>query len=184
MNKTFKVILRIINIAIVAIVALLAILIVGVRVLGLQLFTVLSGSMEPEYPTGSLIYVKEIAPEELAVGDVITYRLSDSTIATHRIVEITPDENDPDTFQYRTKGDANDSEDAVPVKSSQLIGTPVLTLPYLGFFANYIQSPPGSYVALVIGAALLLFVFATDSLIKDKRSSKDNKKNTTADPAE
>lgn len=172
MSKTLKVILKTINFIIISVAALLVIFIIGARLLGLQMFTVLSGSMEPEYPTGSLIYVKEIDPAELEVGDVITYRLSGSTIATHRIVEIMADAEDPDEFQFRTKGDANDSEDAVPVESSSLIGTPVLTLPKIGVFASSIQSPPGSYAALAVGAALLLFVFVTDSLTKDKKKEK------------
>ena len=43
----------------VALVVILAILLVGVRVIGLTPYVVLSGSMEPTYHTGSLIYVKK-----------------------------------------------------------------------------------------------------------------------------
>ena len=69
-------------------VVLLAIALVGVRVVGLQVYTVLSGSMEPAYPTGSVIYVKEVDYKTLEVGDPITFMLSEDIIATHRIVEI------------------------------------------------------------------------------------------------
>lgn len=177
MKRTIKIIIRIINTIIVIAAVLLAFLFVGVRFLGVQLYAVLSGSMEPDYPTGSLIYVVKADPAELSEKDVITFRISGSTIATHRIVEVLPDENDPDKFFYRTKGDANDHEDAGLVSSDDLIGTPVAVIPQAGYFASYIQTPPGSYAAIAVGAALILFVFVTDSFTKSKKpeSGKDGK---------
>ena len=66
----------------------LAMLLVGLRFVGFQIYTVLSGSMEPAYQTGSLIYVREVDTDELRTGDVITFRLSGSvakyTIAHRR----------------------------------------------------------------------------------------------------
>lgn len=58
MNKTVKKIWNILTTVLVGLVVLLALLLVGARVVGLQVFSVLSGSMEPTYHTGSLIYVK------------------------------------------------------------------------------------------------------------------------------
>ena len=60
MGKTVKKIWNIVTSVIVALVILLAIALVGVRLVGLQVFAVLSGSMEPTYHTGSLIYVKAV----------------------------------------------------------------------------------------------------------------------------
>ena len=66
------------------IVVILAILLAGVRVLGFTPYTVLSGSMEPTYHTGSLIYVKSTKPEDVKVNDPITFYLANSkTIVTH-----------------------------------------------------------------------------------------------------
>jgi signal peptidase len=70
---------------------LVAVALVGVRLIGLQVYTVLSGSMEPVYHVGSLIYVKDTDYRELEVGDDITFMLNETTIVTHRIVEILPD---------------------------------------------------------------------------------------------
>lgn len=169
MKKAIKVTIKIINTLIVTAAVVLAFLIVGVRLFGVQLYAVLSGSMEPEYPVGALIYVVEAEPETLAEGDVITFQLSGSTVATHRIVEVLPDEDDPDAFQYRTKGDANEHEDAGLVHSDQLIGRPIAVIPQLGYFASYIQEPPGSYTACAVMGALILFVFVTDSFTNDKK---------------
>ena len=111
MNKSLKKIWNVISTILVALVVLLALLLVGARVVGLQVFTVLSGSMEPTYHTGSLIYVKKVEPYTIEEGQPITFMLNENTIATHRVVGIVPDEEDPTVIRFRTKGDANDAED-------------------------------------------------------------------------
>lgn len=140
---------------------LLAVLLVGMRLFGLQIYTVLSGSMEPTYHVGSLIYVKKAAPEEIHEGDVITFMLSETTTATHRVVAVVPDE-DGSTLRFQTKGDANAAADATLVHEKNVIGKPVFTIPVLGYVASYIQQPPGLYVAICAGALLLLLVFLPD----------------------
>ena len=91
MNRSLKKIWNVISSILVAVVVLLALLLVGARIVGLQVFTVLSGSMEPTYHTGSLIYVKKVDPYTIEVGQPITFMLDESTIATHRVVGIVPD---------------------------------------------------------------------------------------------
>lgn len=169
MSKAIKIILKMINIIIVTAVVLLAVLVIGTKAMGLQMYTVLSGSMEPNYPTGSLIYVKDAEPEELVAGDVITYKLSADTIATHRIVAVLSDGGE---ISFRTKGDANDQEDASPVDGDDVIGTPVFMIPKAGYFANYIQSPEGRPAVIAVGVAMILFVIITDFLTKDKKQEK------------
>lgn len=137
-RKTWNVISSIL----VALVVLLALLLVGARLFGLQVYTVLSGSMEPTYHTGSLIYVKKVDPYTIRDGQVITFMLDENTIATHRVVGVVPDEEDSTVVRFRTKGDANETEDGGLVHYKNVIGTPVFTIPYLGFVANYIQHPP------------------------------------------
>lgn len=151
---TAKKLLQIISTILVALVVLLAVALVGVRT-----FTVLSGSMEPTYHVGSLIYVKKVDPTTIRPGQVITFMLDENTVATHRVVEVVPDEDDPSTLRFRTKGDANDAEDGSLVHYKNVIGTPVFTIPKLGYAANYIQHPPGLYVAISAGAVLLLLTF-------------------------
>lgn len=150
----------------VTLVVIFTILLVGAKLIGLQVFTVLSGSMEPAYHVGSLIYVKSVDYTKLEVGDAITFMLNENTIATHRIIELIPDEEDSTVIRYRTKGDANNSADGNLVHCKNVIGTPVFTIPYLGYIANYIQNPPGTYyIAISIVAILLLLVFLPELLI-------------------
>ena len=172
MNQTIKKIWNGITTALVAVVVVLAVLLVGARVIGLQVFTVLSGSMEPTYHVGSLIYVKEVDPFELEAEDVITFLVDEDTVATHRIVEVVPDEEDTSVIRFCTQGDANDAVDGSLVHYKNVIGSPVFTIPKLGYVANYIQNPPGTYVAISAGAVLLMLVFLPDLFADDGKEEK------------
>jgi len=162
MGKRFRRIWDITTSVLVGIVVLLAVVLVGVRLVGLQVFTVLSGSMEPAYQTGSLLYVKPVDCMDLKVGDVITFALDEHTAATHRIVEVVADGEDPAVLRYRTKGDANDAADASLVHCRNVIGMPVFAIPKLGYLASYVQNPPGMYVFISAGAALLFLAVLPD----------------------
>lgn len=173
MSPKLKKIWDITTTTLVVIVVILALLLAGARLIGLQVFTVLSGSMEPEYHVGALIYVKSVDHQELEAGDVITFMMNETTVATHRIVEVVPDEEDPTVLRYRTKGDANDTEDGALVHYKNVIGTPVFTIPLLGYVANFIQNPPGTYLAISCGAILLMLVFLPDLFESDKKEKKN-----------
>lgn len=172
MNKKITKIWNAITSVLVAMVVVLALLLVGARLVGMQVFTVLSGSMEPTYHVGSLIYVKSVDYRELQGGDVITFMLDENTVATHRVVEVVPDDDEPETLRYRTKGDANAAEDGTLVHYKNVLGTPVFTIPYLGYVANYIQNPPGTYITISVGAVLLLLLFLPDLLAEDEPKKK------------
>ena len=153
---------------------LFAFLISGVRILGFDVFGVLTGSMEPAYPVGSLIYVKPVDTQQLRVNDVITFSVTPGVIATHRIVEVVPDENNPLVVRYRTKGDANNDVDAALVSAGNIVGKVMFCMPALGHVASYIQEPPGLYVAILVCVLMIAFVFFTDSL--DEKMKKKGKK--------
>ena len=180
MSGPIKKIWNVVSSILVALVVLLALLLVGARLVGLQVFVVLSGSMEPTYHTGSLIYVKKVDPYTIQEGQPITFMMTETTVATHRVVGIVPDEEDPTVIRFRTKGDANDAEDGGLVHYKNVIGRPVFSIPYLGYVADYIQHPPGRYVALSAGAVLLLLVFLPDVFSEDP----DKKKKAEAEDGE
>ena len=100
MSKSLKKVWNVVSSILVALVVILALLLVGARVAGLQVFTVLSGSMEPTYHTGSLIYVKKVDPYAIQEGQPITFMLDENTVATHRVVGIVPDEEDPTVIRF------------------------------------------------------------------------------------
>lgn len=156
----------------VVIVVVLALLLVGVRLAGINVYAVLSGSMEPTYHTGSVIYVKDVDPFELETGDVITFMLDENTLATHRIVDVIPDEEDPSTIRFQTKGDANEAVDGSLVHYKNVVGTPIFTIPYMGYIANYVKNPPGTYFAIAFVVILLMLVFLPDLIDEDGASKK------------
>ena len=174
MGKTAKKIWNIVTGVIVALAVLLAVALLGVRLIGFQVFAVLSGSMEPTYHVGSLIYVKDVDYTQLEAGDVITFMLDEDTVATHRIGEVVPDETDSSVLRFRTKGDANEAVDGSLVHYKNVVGTPVFTIPKLGYLADYIQNPPGIYIAISAGAVLVLLMFLPDLFSKDEKKQTEN----------
>lgn len=160
---------------IMALVIVFAFLLAGVRIFGLTPYTVLSGSMEPSYHVGSLIYVRQIDPDELRVGDPVTYMIEGGTVVTHRIVEVITDDNDPTSLSFRTKGDNNDTPDGDPISANNVIGKPVFTVPLIGYVAVFVQNPPGSYFVIGILAALLILAFMPDILNKLLGPTEDGK---------
>lgn len=169
MSKEVKKIGDTVTTVLVVLVVVFAVFLMGSRLVGLQVFNVISGSMEPTYSVGDLLYVKTVDPDSVKVGDPITFVLNeDLVVATHRVVGI-----DSEKRQFITKGDANETEDASPVHFNNLVGVPVFAIPLLGYVSAYIQSPPGMYVAIGLGVALLAAVFLPDLLTKkDKKEDK------------
>ena len=168
MVKAIKTIWNVLSTLILLVIVVLAVLLAGVRLVGLRPFVVLSGSMEPTYHVGSMIYVKSVDPGSIQVGAPITFVLNeDLDVATHRVIDI-----DRENQHFYTKGDANDAADGSPVHFNNLVGKPIFTIPCLGYFADWLSNPPGIYLAgtgMVIFAILL---FLPDLLAKADESDR------------
>ena len=91
---------------------------------GFMMFRVVTGSMEPEIPTGALLIAREVPIETVQLGDIVCFRtqLSDiwGKIVTHRVVGIT--ENPVGNILLETKGDANLASDIFFVDQSNFVG--------------------------------------------------------------
>lgn len=153
-----------------AVLILMAIMLAAGRLVGVQAYQVLSGSMEPAYPTGSVIFVRR-AGTQLRPGDVITFRLSDGLVATHRIIEVCEDGGH---VSYRTKGDANAVADGGTVPESSVVGSPIFMIPYLGYLTAYLQHPAVRMVllaVLIIALALSFRKKDSEEYPQEKRTS-------------
>ncbi|HEY9293229.1 MAG TPA: signal peptidase I [Microlunatus sp.] len=137
------------TIAALAIVALAVGLTVIPAVKGGQTLTVLSGSMVPRLPVGSVVVNKPADPATLHVGDIITYAIGDNLV-THRIVKINQRAGGR---VFITKGDANDSVDSRPVRASQIRGQLWYAVPYIGTVRNFVLTKAG---LVACGGAVLL----------------------------
>ncbi len=162
MKRTLLRIWNTISILLVALAVLLAALLAGARIAGLQLRPVLSDSMVPTYRAGSLLFVRSTDPASVSVGQVITFLQDADTVMTRRVVEIEQTVEDPTAFFFHTKGDAAEAEDSSPVYSPNVIGTPVFSVPYLGFLINSLQYPVGRYGVILAGVVLVLLVMLPD----------------------
>lgn len=152
---------------------------------GYQLKTVLSGSMEPTFQTGSVIAVKPLSSEEsksLKKDDVITFQASEEKLITHRVIGVS---NSGDHVMYETKGDNNKTADMEPVLSENVRAVYTgFTIPYVGYFIDFAQSKEGSAI-LLIGPGLLLLGYAAFSIFQaireiDPKSSKTDSEEKTA----
>lgn len=151
--------------ALVVFMVLCAAFLMGSRLFGFQCYTVISGSMQPKYMVGDLLYVKDVDVNSIQVGDDITFILNeDLVVATHQVIRV-----DAENKHFYTKGIANEIEDQNPVHFNNVIGVPKFHIPKLGYVANFIQNPPGMYVVIGIGVALILIVFLPDMLRKKKK---------------
>ena len=169
MNNTLKKIWNIVSTALVVLMVLCAVFLMGSRLLGYQCFTVISGSMEPKYSVGDLIYVKKVDANTIKVGDDITFILNeDLVVATHRVVRI-----DAENQRLYTKGLANEIEDSDPVHFNNVIGVPQFSIPKLGYVSDFVQNPPGMYITIGVGIILILAVFLPDMIGKKKNEDED-----------
>lgn len=134
------------------VVIVMAILLAGVRIFGFTPYAILSGSMTPTYKVGDLVYVKETAPEDIEVGEAITFVLDeDLTVVTHRVVDADRDEG-----YFITQGDANQAVDGSPVLYKNVLGTVRFSLPKLGYISFFMSSTSGRYIGLAVLSAIIL----------------------------
>ena len=130
---------------------------------GYQLYNVLGSSMEPSLHKGSIVLIKRINPEDLAVNDIITFRGNGDSnkLVTHRIVSI----NRTDSLSFETRGDANDANDISPVLASQILGKAGISIPVVGYLVHFTQSKVGLLTMIIIPGVLII-IFELRNLIK------------------
>lgn len=175
---TLNKIMKVISTILVIIMIIVAMLMVGVRLFGLQVYTVLSGSMEPELPVGGIVYVREVDAADLELRDVITFKLAEETTVTHRIIDIIHDENDPQKVLFQTQGDSNDVVDGTLVAPENIIGKVIFKLPYMGYLAMFLQTKQGKLAAIAACAAMLLITLMSELLnqaVKEKQGKQPAK---------
>lgn len=140
---------------------------------GYKPFIVLSGSMKNEINAGDLVLTKEIDPETLKVGDIISFK-EDEIVVTHRIVEITSEKGQK---VFVTKGDNNEANDPGFVKLDNVEGLYLKKIPGLGNVAMFIQTPTGIIISLSIPLAILICInlaqSKTDLDEQDKQKMKE-----------
>ena len=111
-------------------------------IFGYRYYNVLTGSMSPVYNVGDMIFVKiSDKGSDINVGDVITFNpsLDSDAYLTHRVTQKLTDYEGTGVTCFKTKGDANDSEDTFLIDESRVIGTVEFFVPKLGVIVRFIQ---------------------------------------------
>lgn len=123
--------------------------------LGYQLKSVLSGSMEPTFKTGSVIAVKPVEDtSSLKEKDVITFMESQDKLVTHRIIDVIKNGNQT---LYKTKGDNNEDPDTNPVMAQNVLAKYTgFTIPFMGYFIDFAKSKNGTALLMIIPGLILL----------------------------
>lgn len=135
------------------------------RVLGMQPYAIVSGSMEPAYPTGSLVYAKPADGADLRSGDVAAFWRGEDVIV-HRV-----EENDAAEGELVTKGDANAETDVRPVPYQHVLGRVVFSVPGVGYFLIALGSTPGKLLLgwiVLMGAAFCIVGSIVGSLAEHR----------------
>lgn len=156
-----------INLLLVLIVVVLLLVFFLPQCLSYKPYNVQTGSMTPKYPIGSMIYVKPVTFEEIAVGDVVTYHTQEQGgwTVTHRVVHIDKEKGTVDT-----KGDANTNTMEKDIPYRQIIGKATnFSIPFLGSIVTRYQSGNGKLITIIAIVILLVVSFVLD-MVQDKKN--------------
>lgn len=152
------------TVIIIILVVLLGFIIIPKLFFGVEMKAVLTGSMEPELPVGSLIVITPIEYENIKVGDDITYVFDEKlTLVTHRVIK-----KDDSTKKVTTQGIANNTADA-PVSNDNIVGKVVFSIPLLGYLIIWTSTLQGKIIAVIIIVALVAVSIILGSLKSDKK---------------
>lgn len=144
------------------------------RIAGATPFSILTSSMTPKLPPGTLVVVRPVDPHRIGVGDVITYQLRSGqpAVVTHRVVAQGTQHNGE--LIFRTKGDANPVPDQNWVLAAQVRGRLWYAIPLLGYPADVLTGQQHQYIVYAIAAALLGYAaYMFVSSARDRRRHRD-----------
>lgn len=165
---------RIINGLVGLAVVLLGAVFVLPRAFGYRPYMVVSASMQQSFPVGCLIFVTDAEPEDIEVGDPITFTSGSLTI-THRVIAI-----DKSNRTFTTKGDNNRVSEQVSFDSLQ--GKALnFAIPYAGYFAAWFNTAQGKISTLLILAGLAM-LSVTLGKLAELDDEDDEELNRTSGP--
>lgn len=154
------------SLIVIVLLMILASVLISKLCFNVEMKAVLTGSMEPEIPVGSLVIINPTPYEEISIGDDITFvRDSNLTLVTHRVIG-----KDDETHYITTQGIANNSPDK-PTSYANVVGKVVLHIKYLGYLVIWTSTLKGKIICGIIIAALVAFSIL---ISKDTSETKNN----------
>lgn len=150
--------------------------------LGYKPLTVLSGSMRPTFEPGDMVIVKQAKEEDIDIGSTITFKSQENTgsYITHRVIEKSI--IDGQTV-FKTKGDANNTEDNGNVQVNQVVGVYAFKVPLAGYISQFARSKYGFIIFIIIPVGVLIAGEMKTLLIeirKDKKKKRESEESVEA----
>jgi signal peptidase len=141
--------------AFVILVGALAIVVPGLT--GSTPMTILTTSMTPTYPPGTLVIVRPVEPRDIRIGMPITYQLESgkAVFITHRVIAIA--HTSDGAVSFTTRGDANGAADEKPVEPVQVRGEVWYSIPWLGWVNTFVGGENRGWIVPVIAGGLFLY---------------------------
>lgn len=144
------------------------------NIAGYRVYTIATGSMEPELVVGDVILIEEATFEELKVDDVITYESkaagTEGMIITHRIIDM-----DKETKQLETKGDANEAVDPI-IKDDQVLGKVVYKFTLISMLTKLVRNKIGFYFLIFVPLVVVIFLEIADIVTSKDDDDEEDKK--------
>lgn len=167
LKKAIKIIASVLSTAVI----LLAAVILVLYLFRIRPYVVTTPSMEPEFSVNSVCFVNERTSfDEIKIGDVIVFRIDDSTLVTHRVIRI-------EDGKCITKGDANNVEDSAAVTAENYVGKTVMNIPKVGVILEFLHTKAGMITAVTVVLLLIILSFVpTDQHISQKNGHNHEKK--------
>jgi signal peptidase len=165
-------------------IVLLGLAVVGIpAIVGATPLTVLTQSMIPTYPPGTLVIVRPTATQDIRIGDAMTYQIESGRpeVVTHRVIAIERTTNGSTTFT--TQGDNNSAPDPKPVTTAQVKGTVWYAVPYIGYVNSTIGGADKGWLIPVIAVALFLYagwMFASGLSARSRKRRRERRRRASA----
>jgi len=155
---------------ILAIVTVIAVAFVAFNlVTGTKGYAVTSNSMADKLVRGDAVFSRSVSFEELKVGDIITVRVGDAGYFTHRVVKI-----DSENRAVTTKGDANNSDDPMETKESDIVGKMRYSFPFIGYFSIIFSGAAGMKIIIILAVVAVVLIALNSILSKNKKTRGDS----------
>jgi len=133
--------------------------------LGYSYFTVLTSSMQSEIPKASFILVRHIDPQQIKVGDVVTYMLDANTSVTHKVINIYDNYNNSGARGFQTKGVNNPDPDKDIVYAANIVGKVIFSVPVAGAVISYLAA--NLYLVFILFGLCMVISFSIRGLLND-----------------
>lgn len=141
---------------------------IGLNLMGIKPFIVLSGSMEPNIHTGSICFIDtNFQYENIEKNDVIAFKAANGVLVTHRVINISED-------GMETKGDNNEVSDGISTTKENFEGKNLFSIPYLGYISQFIQTTKGKIICVTTFICLTLISFMFSNEKKENISKSEN----------